>query len=48
MVTTDTATDQIAPQRPLRILVLGDSYCPASALGPAFTDLARHHTRRPG
>ena len=44
MVTTDAATDQIAPQRPLRILVLGDSYCPASALGPAFTDLARHHT----
>jgi D-3-phosphoglycerate dehydrogenase / 2-oxoglutarate reductase len=28
--------------RPMRILVLGDSYCPASSLAPAFASLADH------
>lgn len=27
----------------MRILVVGDSYCPASALAPAFEDLRAHH-----
>jgi len=44
MATSDMAMSQGVPQRPLRILVLGDSYCPAAALRPAFTDLAKQHT----
>jgi D-3-phosphoglycerate dehydrogenase / 2-oxoglutarate reductase len=43
MATSDMPMSQGVPQRPLRILVLGDSYCPASALRPAFTDLAKEH-----
>lgn len=44
MDTSDLSVSHDAPQRPLRILVVGDSYCPASALRPAFTDLAKLHT----
>jgi D-3-phosphoglycerate dehydrogenase / 2-oxoglutarate reductase len=44
MATSDKAMSQGVSERPLRILVLGDSYCPASALRPAFTDLAKEHT----
>jgi D-3-phosphoglycerate dehydrogenase len=29
--------------RPARILVMGDSFCPSSALQPAFTELAAEH-----
>ncbi|MFI5262873.1 MAG: hypothetical protein ACHQZR_10010, partial [Candidatus Limnocylindrales bacterium] len=44
---TTQRTTEAAPgsgDRRLRILVLGDSYCPAAALQPAFSELAAHHT----
>ena len=33
----------MADERRVKVLVLGDSYCPAAALAPAFASLARSH-----